>query len=48
MRKDLLPQLSLMKSQDKDALIYRLWEENKKLKEELKKLKEKSNKKNII
>ena len=45
MRKDLLPQLSLMKSQDKDALIYRLWEENKKLKEELKKLKEKATKK---
>ena len=35
MKKDLLPKLSLMKSKDKDALIYSLWEENQKLKEEL-------------
>ena len=42
MKKDLLPQLSLMKSQDKDALIYKLWDENQKLKEELKKLQKKA------
>ena len=42
MKKELLPQLSKMKSQDKDALIYKLWEENQKLKEELEKLKQKT------
>ena len=42
MKKNLLPQLSKMKSQDKDALIYKLWEENQKLKEELEKLKQKT------
>ena len=41
MEKEKLPQLSQMTSQDKDSLIYRLWEENQRLKEELEKYREK-------
>jgi Family of unknown function (DUF6444) len=42
MEKEKLPQLDQMRSQDKDALIYKLWEENQRLKEELEKYLEKA------